>query len=271
MYRFISLLVCFLLVSFMQGTRELDEGFGRNHNVCKKLKGRVLVYVICVENNTTTKWTSFDLATTSESLNSTLSWIEAEAQESGISLNLLLHNDINDSSAVVNQKLGGSIPEFVQSPEGLVKIDKWTDRIIKIASGKRSKLELVTSLRNEYKAESVALIFMQYNYVQSDFIYTFNTASNLNVEYAVISTKRPSLIAQTIFSLFGAPYLYHHPSTTNKRNTKQVQRIFHDDVMANADYELNQLGLGPISRYFIGWADTLSTEYDRLIKEKPKF
>ncbi len=271
MSRTLTILLYLFLVSFMQSNRELDEGFGRNHNVCKKLKGRVLVYVVCVENNTTTKWTGFDLATTSEALVSTLKWIEDEALESGIQLNFILHKDINDSTSVVNQKLGGTIPDFTQSPEGLVKIDKWTDRIIKAASGKRSKLELVTSLRNEYKAESVALIFMQYNYYQSDFIYTFNTASNMNVEYAVISTKRPPLIAQTIFSLFGAPYLYHHPSTTNKRNTKQVQRIFHDDVMANSDYELEQLGLGPISRYFIGWADTLSTEYDRLIKEKPKF
>jgi len=249
----------------------MDNDFGRNHNVCKKLKGKVLLYVVWVETRNSTKWSDFELNTTVEALKTSIGWLQDQAGHEGVDLVFQFDASFNDSVSSVYQKLGGTVPSFTESDEGLLKIDKWTDKIVKVSSGRKSKLELVTDLRNEYRAESVALIFMLCNYYKTDYIYSFNTTSNEDIEYAIISSKRPTLITQSLLNLFGAPYLYHHPSTVNKRNTKVVQKLFNTDVMANTEYDLIQLELGPITKYFIGWADTLDADLEKMVKEKPRF
>lgn len=271
-FKLCLLVIFFVLFSgFKPGTRNFDSDFGRNHNVCKKMKGKVLLYVVWVETRNSTPWSDFELNTTVDALKTSLAWVEAQAKKSGVDLVFQFGASTNDSVSAVYQRLGGTVPELTETEEGLVKIDKWTNKIVKIASGRKTKLELVTDLRNEYRAESVALVYMLCNYYKSDYIYSFNTTSNEDVEYAIVSSKKPTLITQSLMNLFGAPYLYHHPSTANKRNTKNVQKLFYNDVMANTDFELDQLEVGPITKYFLGWADTLSAEYEKMVKEKPKF
>lgn len=264
------LAVFFLFTSFRPGQRDVDQMFGRDHNVCKKLKGNVLLYVVWVETRLSSTWSEFDLNSTVDSIKATVRWLNAEAAKNNVELHIRFDAALNDSIAAVYQKLGDEVPSLIDNDDGLARIDKWTTKIVKLKSGVKSKVQFVSELRDEYNVESVALVFMLNNYYKEDFIFSFNTTSNNDVEYSIISSKRPNLIAQDLLNLFGAPYLYHHPSTVNKRDTKQLQKIFSDDVMSNTDRPLNSLSLGEITKYFIGWTDTLNTEYEKMVKEKAK-
>ncbi len=260
----------FFLISFDSYQKDFDKEFGRDHNVCKKFKGNVLLYVVWVETRVSEKWTDFDLNTTVDSVKYAVNWLNKMADINAVELKLFFDTSHSDSLSAIYQKLDADIPDLITNSEGLDKIDKWSNKLIRIQSGEKTKISLISSLRNKYNVESVALVFMMNNYYKEDYVYTFNTTSNSNIEYSVVNSKRPVIIAQNILSLFGAPYLYHHPSTTNKRDTKQLQKIFADDVMANTDKFLEKCEIGEITRYFIGWTDSLTEEYEKMVKEKTK-
>mgnify|MGYP001809883244 CR=1 FL=1 len=259
------------LLSLSPGEREIDSIFGRDHNVCKKLHGKVLVYLVFVETADSSPWTDFDLNSTVDSVKYAIKWLNETASKENIKLDIRFNSlNNNDTLKVIKQKLSGQITDLIYNKEGIDKIDKWTNKIIKIKTGEKSRLQLITKLRNEFEIESVALLFMVNYFYKEDFIFSFNTTNNNDVEYSILSTKKTNLIAQDLLNLFGAPYLYHHPSTVNKRDTKQLNKIFSTDVMANTNADLRNLTIGEITRYFIGWTDSLNEEYEKMVKEKPK-
>ena len=259
-----------VLLAFSPGERDVDKLFGRDHNVCKKLTGKVLFYMVFVETGDSSPWTDFDLNSTVDSIKVAISWLNETAKINGKNLQINFNTQVDDSLKIIKQKLGGQVDNLIDDKEGLDKIDKWTNKIIKTKTGEKNRLKLITKLRNEYNVESVALVFMINYYYKEDFIFSFNTTNNDDVEYSIMNTKKPNLIAQDILNLFGAPYLYYHPSTVNKRDTKQLNKIFWNDVMANTNADLRKLQLGEITRYFIGWTDSLNEDYEKMVKEKPK-
>ena len=261
---------CVVLLAFSPGERDVDKLFGRDHNVCKKLTGKVLFYMVFVETGDSSPWTDFDLNSTVDSIKVAISWLNETAKMNGKNLQINFNTQVDDSLKIIKQKLGGQVDNLIDDKEGLDKIDKWTNKIIKTKTGEKNRLKLITKLRNEYNVESVALVFMINYYYKEDFIFSFNTTNNDDVEYSIMNTKKPNLIAQDILNLFGAPYLYYHPSTVNKRDTKQLNKIFWNDVMANTNADLRKLQLGEITRYFIGWTDSLNEDYEKMVKEKPK-
>jgi len=267
---FMVIIPCVVLLAFSPGERDVDKLFGRDHNVCKKLTGKVLFYMVFVETGDSSPWTDFDLNSTVDSIKVAISWLNETAKINGKNLQINFNTQVDDSLKIIKQKLGGQVDNLIDDKEGLDKIDKWTNKIIKIKTGEKNRLKLITKLRNEYNVESVALVFMINYYYKEDFIFSFNTTNNDDVEYSIMNTKKPNLIAQDILNLFGAPYLYYHPSTVNKRDTKQLNKIFWNDVMANTNADLRKLQLGEITRYFIGWTDSLNEDYEKMVKEKPK-
>ena len=267
---FMVIIPCVVLLAFSPGERDVDKLFGRDHNVCKKLTGKVLFYMVFVETGDSSPWTDFDLNSTVDSIKVAISWLNETAKINGKNLQINYNTQVDDSLKIIKQKLGGQVDNLIDDKEGLDKIDKWTNKIIKIKTGEKNRLKLITKLRNEYNVESVALVFMINYYYKEDFIFSFNTTNNDDVEYSIMNTKKPNLIAQDILNLFGAPYLYYHPSTVNKRDTKQLNKIFWNDVMANTNADLRKLQLGEITRYFIGWTDSLNEDYEKMVKEKPK-
>ena len=267
---FFIIIPTIVFMSFNPGERDVDKLFGRDHNVCKKLTGKVLFYLVFVETGDSSPWTDFDLNSTVDSIKVAINWLNETAKKNGKDLQINFSSQIDDTMKIVKQKLGGQVIDLIENKEGIDKIDKWTNKIIKIKTGEKNRLKLITKLRNEFNIESVALVFMVNYYYKEDFIFSFNTTNNDDIEYSIISTKKPNLIAQDILNLFGAPYLYYHPSTVNKRDTKQLNKIFWKDVMANTNADLRKLELGEITRYFIGWTDSLNEEYEKMVKEKPK-
>jgi len=267
---FLFIVPTIVLMAFNPGEKDVDKIFGRDHNVCKKLYGKVLVYMVFVETGDSSPWTDFDLNSTVDSVKMAINWLNETAKKNGKDLKINFNTQVDDTMKIVKQKLGGQIVDLIDSKDGIDKIDKWSNKIIKVKTGEKNRLKLITKIRNEFNIESVALIFMVNYYYKEDFIFSFNTTSNEDIEYSIMSTKKPNLIAQDILNLFGAPYLYYHPSTVNKRDTKQLNKIFYNDVMANTNADLRKLELGEITRYFIGWTDTLNEEYEKMVKEKPK-
>jgi len=267
---FAGLCICLLCFGFIQGDREVDKMFGRDHNVCKKLTGKVLLFVVFVETGDSSPWTDFDLNSTVDSIKVAMNWLNQKAKENNKELRIIFNTTGNDSLKIIKQKLGGQIVDLIDNSEGLEKIDKWSNKIIHLKTGDKNRLNLITRLRNEFNIESIALMFMVNYYYKDDFIFSFNTTSNDDVEYSILSTKKPNLIAQDLLNLFGAPYMYYHPSTANKRDTKQLQKIFSTDVMANTNADLKKLTIGEVTRYFIGWTDTINEDYEKMVKEKPK-
>lgn len=235
--------------------------------------GNVLVYVVFVETKNSYKWDSFDVNSTMDSLNKALSWIEAQAKKSNIEkLRFTVDNYRNDSTQYIYQNIkGGSFKKLI-SKYGTEEVDKWGDKVVKKAFDVKNRAELIADLRNTYSVESVALIYMVNNYFRSDFSYAFNTGSNEDVEYAVMSTKEPSRIAQEILSLFGAHYLHNHPSVGDKRNRGRLKKMFPYDIMADPKKNIQQLYVGEITQYYIGWNDGINDSYQRMINNaKYKF
>src|ERR1035437_6067521 len=156
------LLICFvvptiLLMAFNPGERDVDKIFGRDHNVCKKLNGKVLVYLVFVETGDSSPWTDFDLNSTVDSVKIAINWLNETAKKNGKDLKINFNTQADDTMKIVKQKLGGQIVDLIDSKDGLDKIDKWSNKIIKIKTGEKNRLKLITKIRNEYNIESVAL------------------------------------------------------------------------------------------------------------------
>lgn len=243
---------------------------GKNHNVCKTFKGKILLYIIWAKTRQSYEWTDYEINSTVDSLNIAINWLNQQAENNNILLNIRFDYSQGDSIPSFYQKLGGSVEEFITKSAQIERINKWADKIVRKATGLKNKERLIAKLRDENNTESVALIFILNNYFKADYAFSFNTTSNEDVEYSIISTKRPCLIAQEILNLFGAPYLYQHTTIKNKRDTKQLQQMFKDDIMATSDKNISQLTIGEITKYYIGWIDEIKDEYEKLIKEKTK-
>lgn len=240
----------------------------RNFNVCKKLKGRVLVYVVFVETKQTSTWDDFDINTTRDSINKAVKWIEKQAEKSNVSdLSFDVEYYRNDTSQYIYQNLSTPVKKILSKPEGAVEINAWTDKIAKKIAGVKNRERLIAKLRDEHNVESVVLMFMVNNYYRAGYSYTLNTQSVDDVEYSLIGTKEPTLIASEIMSLFGAHYMYSHPSVLDKKNRAKLKEIFPYDIMASPEKPIGQLYVGEITQYYLGWKDEINAEYDNIIKE----
>lgn len=229
----------------------------------------MLLYFIWGKTKNSYEWMEFDVSSTIDSIKVAIEWLNQQAAKNDIDLKIRI--DINqDTTGGLYQRMGGEVENLISERNGIEKVNKWTNRIARMASGYKTKERLIAHLRNEHQLESVGLIFLLNNYFERDFAFSFNTTSDADVEYSIISTKNPVVFAQEILNLFGAPYLYSHPSVRNKRDTRQLQKIFPNDIMGNPTLNIHELNIGEVTKYYIGWTDELNEEYERMVKEKAK-
>lgn len=240
----------------------------RGHNVCKKLTGNVLVYVVFVETKESSNWDDYDINSAKDSVNKAVKWIQKQAEKNNIpNLNFQVEYYKNDSTQYVSQNVSGSIKKILSKTEGADEINKWTDKVVKKATGMKNRERLIAKLRDQYGVESVVLLFMTNNYFKSSYSYSLNTMSDIDVEYMLLGNKEPGLIASEIMSVFGAHYMYHHPSVLDKKNRAKLKEMFPYDIMASPEKPITQLYVGEITQYYIGWKDQINVEYEKLIKE----
>jgi hypothetical protein len=261
-----------------------------NKNVCKDLKGTVLVYFIFVDTKETAPWTEFDIRSTIDSMAVATRWLNAQASKQGIDLIVRTDYYIGPEFATIRRNLPrGTVEKTALNPsfrKGLGELNLWADGIARLAGrhfnlqdkdgipeikNPRNKERLVAYLRDEYNVESVALLYMVNNYYKTDISIPVNTMNTNDVEFSVVSYKYPSEIAHNILHLFGAADLHKTPYRRHEKKIRLAQESFPRDVMQDP-YGKNiwDLEIGNYTRYLIGWANTLDEKFSPLLTDRSR-
>jgi hypothetical protein len=291
----LTLAIAFTSCSFIRNSVSIKEKEREissvNNNVCKRLRGDVLVYAIFVDSKPTLQWTDFDITTTLDSIQHAVKWLEAKAYENGVPLNfnVTFHQKENIApiEAILPKKtLNATLKMALSTPNGYKKIDKWADQIAKVASQSLPKEtpkmtkpitsvtereQLVSKLRDIYKTENVALVYFVNNYYKEETSFAIHTSSKTNLEYIVMSYKNPAVIAHELLHLFGAADLYMSHYDHNRRLQKKkrlIMREFPDEIMAFSYRRIETLNISPITCYLIGWDFQLDPRYNKILFNK---
>jgi hypothetical protein len=288
--RLIWILLIFLLhTSF--GFERFDFRHAMNNNVCKEFKNDVLIYFVFVDSKETCPWTEFDIQSTLDSMNVAINWLRQQALNRHVSLNITMQYYIGAEYTTIRKNLpSGSVEATVEEPglkKGIGEINKWADGIaakvgkdvplsakdgIPEIKNPNNKERLIAHLRDEYKIESVALIYMVNNYFRNDISLTVNQFDTKDVEFSIVSYKYPSTIAQNILTLFGAADLFKTEYRRNDKNIKLAAQYFPNDIMQDVyGKNINKLELGPLTEYLIGWSEQLDQKYHELLTDKVAF
>ncbi len=285
----IKIILTFLLVvlSSAHSIRKIDFRRGIKNNVCKELKGKVLVYFVFVDTKETAPWTEFDIQSTIDSLSVAIEWLEQQASLNNISLNIISDYFIGNEFTPIRKNLEYStIYKTATTPnlrKGIASLNKWADGIaarigkevqleskdgIPEIKNPRNKERLVAHLRDENQLESVCLLYMVNNYYRNDISIPVNHLSSDEVEFSIISYKYPSIIAQNIVSLFGAADLSKTVYRRNDKKIKMASQFFPNDIMQDVyGIGLNRLEISELSQYLIGWKINLDPKYQSLLTD----
>ncbi len=289
MKRFVQLGLIFtfiLVVGF--DIRTLNFEKAKNNNVCKELKGTVLLYIIFVDSDETFPWTEFDIETTLDSVNNATKWLKKQAKNSNIILNIKTDYYIGDEITTVDRDLPGeSVKVSIMEPDlkqGIHELNYWADRIVREVGESlptinkeglteiekpRNKERLVAYLRDYYHVESVALFFMVNNYFKKDISVPINILTNDDVEFSIVSYKYSSDIAHNLLHLFGAADLYETPFRRSKKKIEFAKEEFPSEIMHDPyGKSLDQLNISEFTKYLIGWNNNLESKYKTLLKDK---
>ncbi|MBN2681077.1 MAG: hypothetical protein JXR58_01090 [Bacteroidales bacterium] len=288
LYLITILLASFLFLSPGIFEKKVDFIKARNKNVCKILKDDVLVYVVFVSNKTNRPFLENDILSTMDSINVAVKWLNEQALLNKTSITIRTGFHMDDNYATVRRELpGGSVAESASKPnfnEGIKNINDWADYICKRIGSSieieekpgipqinnpRDKEGFIAYLRDLYKVESVALLFMVNNYFVDDMSLAINTMSNSEVEFAIISYKYPSVIAHNILHLFGAADLDISYLRTNEKNVEISNKFFPKDIMQKVEKQnIREYNIGEFTAYLIGWKDKLDAKYKPLLEDK---
>lgn len=276
-------------ISKLISIKEKDRGNAAvNNNVCKTLRGDVVVYAIFVDSKYTQKWTEYDINTTLDSINIAAKWLEGKASENGVPLNINVQyhqkNDVVPIEAVLPKKtLNATLEHVKYHPTGYKKLDKWADgvaktagqslpkdtsKIIKPPASISDRELLVARLRDIHKTDNVALMYFVNNFYKSETSFAIHTNSKVNIEYAVVSYKSPAVVAHELLHLFGATDLYICHYDTNRKLQKKkklVQKEFPNEIMAYSYRRIETLNISPITKYLIGWDYQLDFKYNKIL------
>jgi hypothetical protein len=285
------LLTClFLLLPTGFSFKRVNYKNARSTNVCKKLKGEALVYFIFVDSRKTAPWTEFDIQSTLDSMQVAVQWIERQANENGIDLNIKTDYFIGDEYATISKNLpNGTVRNSALEPKfkhGLASLNKWADYIAKKAGtsfyiankdgipeikNPRNKERLVAFLRDENNVESVALLYMVNNYFRDDISIPVNFMDTRDVEFAIVSYKYPSIIAHNILHMFGAVDLYETPYRRHENKIEDLKSLFPNSVMQDVyARNLKTLRMDQYTKYMIGWTNQLNPELEPYLMDKIK-
>lgn len=289
--KFVRILLYSLTITLLfQGSsvKRIDYRHGMHNNVCKTLKDNVLVYFIFVDTKETAPWTEFDINTTLDSMAVAIQWIKSQAELRGIPLKISTDYYIGSQFTTVQKNLEyGTVLKTATTPnlnKGLDGLNKWADAIaarvgkeviiknkekIPEIKNPRNKERLIAHLRDEWKVESVALLFLVNNYYRSDISVTVNHLDNSDIEFSVVSYKYPSVIAQNILNLFGAADLSKSLYRNNEKKIRLASEYFPNDIMQDVyGKPADRFEIGAYSEYLIGWREILDPMYSLLLTDR---
>lgn len=292
MKRIISIIILSIifLISPSFTLRKLDYRKGIKTNVCKDLKGNILVYSIFVDTKTTSPWTEYDIKSTLDSIRNAVNWITKKSADNNISLNLITDYYVGPEYTTIKKNLPEeSIYLSVTEPnfkQGFYNINKWSDYIARKAGDSfmiqekdglpdvkkpKNKERLIAHLRDEYNVESVVLLYMMNNYFKNDISVPVNNLHTKNIEYAIVSYKYSSEIAHNILHLFGAADLYKTLYRNNSKSISFAKDQFPDEIMQDPyGKSIEPLNISDYTKYLIGWNNDLNSEYQFLLTDRSK-
>jgi hypothetical protein len=268
--------------------RRVDYREGMYKNVCKDLKNNVLVYFIFIDTKETSPWTEFDIRSTIDSVRTATQWLAEKARQNGVQLNIITDYYIGKEFTTVRKNLlNGNVYKTLTTPgfkKGFKELNTWADNIAKKVGSEvqlvdkdgipevqnpRNKERLIAHLRDEKQVESVALLFLVNNYYKEDISVVVNQFNTRDVEFAVVSYKYPSVIAQNILGLFGAADLYKSLYRRDDKKINLAASLFPDDIMQDVyAKDINKLEIGDLTKYLIGWSTKLDPKYEPLLIDK---
>jgi len=279
-----------MILAFLTGFsyQRIDFRQGRYNNVCKDLRNDVLLYFVFIDTKTTTPWTDFDIRSTIDSMDLAVNWIEKQAQLNKVNLHIKTDYYIGKDYATLNRNLPlNTVKMSITEPDlkrGIEEVNKWADYLSRkvgdsfVISEKdgipqqqspRDTERLIAYLRDEFKVESVALVFMVNNYFRTDISSALNTLTTEDVEFAIVSYKYPAEIAHNFLALYGAADLYATPMRRSTNKIKLANELFSNEIMQDP-YAKNIWGLeiSDFTKYLIGWSNELDPKYEELLTDK---
>lgn len=257
----------------------------RNTNVCAHLKDSVILYAVFVDVGRFHPFSEYDIHSTMDSIHKATRWIEEQAELNNmpLSINPVMHTIGRRMSFHESKTLARPNLNLFRMPGEKRKYTRytnnWADYMSRYASKgvkpkrsnkvTRTKIfnteTLIATLRDKYKTDNIALMFFVNGYYEHDACLTFNSYSHgPEVEYSVVTQKNPAAIAHEFFHLFGAVDLYPHPHHPGF-NYNDLEEKYPDEIMRIAHKNLPKLMISPITKYYIGWCDTMPNPDLRLL------
>jgi hypothetical protein len=282
------LLGAFLLIFISGfGFKRTDYRDGMYKNVCKDLRNNVLVYFVFVDSKITSPWTEFDIRSTLDSMKTAMQWIEDQARQNNVQLNIISDYFIGKDYTTIKRNLPfETVIKSAYTPnlsKGLEGLNFWADNIAKKIGTEvqivekdgipeiqnpRNKERLVAHLRDEKQVESVVLLYMVNNYFRDDISLPMNHLDTKEVEFAIVSYKYPAIIAQNILNLFGASDLSKTIYRRNEKKIKLAGEFFPNDIMQDVYAKsLKNLEIGEYTKYLIGWTTKLDPKFQTLLTD----
>ncbi len=276
-------LSCSLIRSRSASEREAHVATVDN-NVCKRLRGKVVIYGVFVDSKESGVWSTHDILSTRDSMRVAADWIMAQARKNGVELEV----------EVATHEKGGVVPVRSELPrnglDGVLRgmnpislLDRWSDKACKQVQsafprdtarmtltkhGPKDRERLIEALRDRYKTDNVALVLFVNNYYKTETSVTVHAASTKDIEYAAVAFKRPAIIAHEVLHLFGALDLYVTPFD-DKKNAEKLKQFamerFPHEIMAFPLRGLDSLEVGSLSQYLLGWRREALPEDEALL------
>jgi hypothetical protein len=261
-----------------------------NNNVCKKLAGRVVLYCIFVDTKSTHPWSAYDIRSALDSIRRATRWVEKEATDNNVPLTIEVKYHQNKlvipiAQNFTNRTLSRTL--FTPTlPLGIRKVDQWSSAIartvgkalppdtaasIRTKNSLADRERLIARLRDIYKTDNVALMYLINNYHQNELSVALHTDVDDKTEYAVVSFKQPAVIAHEFLHLFGALDLYVSPfdrKRAMRKRKKWAQQEFPREVMAFAYRRIDSLHISSFTQYLIGWDNELDERARRALLGK---
>jgi len=284
----VFILACILIISGSFTFQKIDYRSAKFKNVCKNLRNDILLYFIFVDNKTTAPWTEFDIKSTIDSVAAAKKWLIEQAKKYNIPLNIKTDYYIGKEYSTINKSLpatsvfkSATIPNL---KKGLKALNDWADFIarktgatfnitqkdgIPEVKNPRNKERLIAYLRDEYKVESVALLFMVNNYYKADISLQINTMNTDDVEFAIVSYKYPSEIAHNFLHLYGAADLYKTLYRRDEKKIKKLAELLPNEIMQDAYAKnINDMEISEYTRYLIGWQESIDAKWNEFFTDK---
>jgi hypothetical protein len=260
----------------------------RNRNVCAHLKDSVILYAIFVDTDAFHPFTEYDILSTMDSISKACRWLMDEAGENQIPLSVrpVMHAYKNKWSFHESKVYAEYSTSKVYSGKRrhINFMNGWMDAIsrhvyrglkretsthvARRANAQKNTEGVIARLRDAYKTDNIALMVFVNGYYEEDMSASFNTyGAGPNVEFSLITKKNPAVIAHEFLHLFGAVDLYPTDYHSNF-NAAEIAEMYPDEIMRIQHKPVNELMLSPITKYYIGWTDSISKPDTRLLYHK---